>query len=475
MTEPDTPAAPEQRSGMSGGRIVLAVVGALAVLLALTILAGGGFLLWANQTQRDADGYFTSPTERFQTDTRALVSEGFDVTAEASGKDLPDFLREGGRLGTVRVRATAAGGRVQPVFVGIGPDDDVRAYLEGVAYDEVTDVELNPFRPTYKRVEGTGEPGPPTDQRFWAASASGSGTQAIEWPVEEGSWAIVVMNADGSANVSVDLELGAKVTFVLWLAIGLLVAGALLLAAGVLMIVYALRRGGPEAAAPAPAVPVATGEAAEAEGEGYPVTVEGVRDEKLNRFLPLVKWLLVLPHLIVLAVLWVAFGVLTIVAWFAILFTGRYPRALFDFNVGVLRWTWRVAFYSYGALGTDRYPPFALGHADYPAMLDVPYPEKLSRWLVLVKWWLLAIPQYLVVAVLVGGGPWWGGWWWDQQASWPGLIGVLALIVVGGLLLFDRYPRDVFEILVGANRWVYRVVAYAALMRDEYPPFRFRR
>lgn len=214
---------------------------------------------------------------------------------------------------------------------------------------------------------------------------------------------------------------------------------------------------------------------AEPIASGYPLRLEETLASRLSRWLWLVKWVLAIPHFIVLTFLWIAFVGVAAIAFFAILFTGRYPRSLFEFNAGVLRWSWRVGFYSYSALATDQYPPFTLADvSDYPARLQIEYPQSLSRGLVLVKWWLLALPQYLVVGVLAGGG--WAIWTGTNNEwlslSGGGLIGLLVAIAAIVLLFTGRYPNSIYEFVLGMNRWVFRVAAYASLMTDDYPPFR---
>ncbi|MFG1792574.1 DUF4389 domain-containing protein [Nocardia sp. NPDC049149] len=205
-----------------------------------------------------------------------------------------------------------------------------------------------------------------------------------------------------------------------------------------------------------------------------PVRVRGDLDPALSRWMWLVKWILAIPHYIVLFFLHIAYFVLTVVAFFAILFTGKYPKAIFDFNVGVVRWSWRVGFYALYVVGTDKYPPFSLqANDEYPADLEIDYPEQLSRGLVLVKWWLLVLPQYLILIALTSGGSWGMGDSdsWGVVTSIP-LMSILLFVAVIGLLFTGRYPQGLYDFLVGIARWTIRVQVYAGLMRDEYPPFR---
>ena len=203
----------------------------------------------------------------------------------------------------------------------------------------------------------------------------------------------------------------------------------------------------------------------------FPVQVRADRDPHLSRWLWLVKWLLLIPHYVILGGLWIAFFVVTLVAYVAVLFTGRYPQAIFGFNVGVLRWSWRVGYYGYQALGTDRYPPFTLADvADYPARLHIEPPTRLPRWLPLVAW-LFAIPHLLLVAALTGPATW---QFRDGAGSSVPLGAVsLGLLIAGISLLFTgRYPRGLYDLLLGIARWSLRTIAYLALLTDRYPPFR---
>ncbi len=477
------------REGVRVGRVLLLVFGGLLLLVSLGLLAGGGVLGWAYGTQRDADGYFTTSTERLRTPTFAITSQKVDLGSAPADEDWPFG---DGRLGTVRIRVTGSEGA--PVFVGIGRESDVERYLDGVAHDEIvhadfSDTDLGDIDVRFRRATGTRTPDAPAAQAFWAASATGPGSQTLTWDVRSGEWAAVVMNANARPGVDVDVDIGAKAGWVLPVLIGLLAGGGVLLAIALVMVVVGATGLRHPAAATAAAEDAATtpltAPVAAADGDPhahiYPLRLDGRLDDDLSRWLWLVKWLLAIPHFIVLWFLWIAFAVVGFIAFFAILFTGRYPRGLFDFNAGVLRWTWRVGFYSYSALGTDRYPPFTLDDVpDYPARLSIDYPERLSRGLVLVKWWLLAIPHYLIIS-LFGSGIWWSAGWWGGEHDEPfglgpghpggGLIGILVLIAAICLLFTGRYPRDVFRLVMGLNRWVYRVIAYATLMRDEYPPF----
>jgi Domain of unknown function (DUF4389) len=183
----------------------------------------------------------------------------------------------------------------------------------------------------------------------------------------------------------------------------------------------------------------------------YPAAVEISYPTELNRWLPLVKWLLVLPHFFVLAFVGIGAFFVAIYAFFAVLFTGRWPRGAFDFLVGTIRWVYRVMAYFH--LMTDAYPPFSLADdPDYPVRLNIEYPEHIANWRPLVQW-LLAIPYLLVAGVL---------YWFT---------GVLSIVAFFTVLFTKRIPRELFELMVPGLRWNLRGNAYAYFTTERYPPF----
>lgn len=445
---------------MKAGRVVSLVIGCLVALIGAALLVGTAAVTWAYTTQRDDDGYFTSHRVRIETVTAAVRSQSIDLGSDKR----PDQWPFGdGRLATVRLHATAREG--EEIFVGIAHTSDVDTYLTGIAHDEVTDINWSHGdRVTYRRAEGSATAASPTTQTFWAASADGPGRQTVTWDVQGGDWSIVVMNPDGHAGVAADVTAGVKVHALVGLIFGLGIGSVLLLGVAALLIVLATRR------------PAVAGVTASVEprpvASRSPVHLGARLDEPLSRGLWLVKWFLAIPHFFILFFLWIAFAIMTFVAGVAILFTRRYPRSIFDFNVGVLRWTWRVTYYATSGIGTDRYPPFTFAAVDYPATLEIEYPKDLNRWLVLVKWWLLAIPHYIVIGFFMGGG-WFVGDDNSGAAAGFGLIGLVTVFAGVALLFTSRYPRGLFDFVMGMNRWVYRVIAYGSLMTDRYPPFTF--
>lgn len=462
-------------------RFFLIVIAALLLLIGVALSAGAGGILWAYGNLRDQSGYFVTTEQTYASSGYALTSS-VDFGAHPN----PDSWLVDIHLGTVRIRGHLVDD--SPIFIGIATTANVDRYLANVSRDDVVSAPGHPFNFDYQHVNGTVSPSLPASHSFWVASSTGIGTQSVTWETQPGSWSAVVMRADARKGVAADVTIGAKSGWVAPLGIGLAILAALFLLVGAILLVKGIgtsdaRRRVSDEHPPASAVSTArealaaTGAigATEMEHPRYPVKLVGTLDPSLSRWRWLVKWFLSIPHLIVLWFLWIAFSVLTFVAGVSILFTGRYPRSIFDFNVGVIRWTWRVAFYAFSALGTDRYPPFRLEYdATYPADFDVEYPSHLSRGLVLVKWWLLAIPQYLIVGIFIGGwsaGPFTDHEGWEFMFS-GGLIGLVVCLAAILLAITGHYPRPLFEFVIGLNRWSYRVLAYAALMRDEYPPFR---
>ena len=224
-------AGTRSRENWSNGRIVAMVFACLAGLIGLLFLVGGLVAVGAHLFARDADGYYTSDEVTLESSNFAIRTEEIDL-----GADDVDWAPEE-ILGDVRIRVTSETDK--PVFVGIGPDGAVAAYLRGVGQDELTDLDSDP-------PELTASPGGPPrrapgDLRFWVAQASGAGQQELNWDADFGRWSAVVMNADGSGGIDVEADAGVKIGWVIWVGLGLLIVGLIIDGASIALMLLIIR------------------------------------------------------------------------------------------------------------------------------------------------------------------------------------------------------------------------------------------
>jgi hypothetical protein len=237
VTQPALPEATPPRSeavsrssGWTAGRITAIVIGALLVLLSLALVAAGGTALWADRTQR-AGGYVTTDVHEFSTSGSALATVSTELGSAGVGWFYSPTL-----LDEVRIRVTPASAG-PPLFVGIGPSTDVDRYLAGVNHAVITEF----WEEKMEAVAGGAPAAAPGTQDFWVASSTGFGARTLEWDPTDGSWTVVVMNADGRPGIDMGADLGARMPAVLWIALGVLIAGAVFLAGGGLLIAGAIR------------------------------------------------------------------------------------------------------------------------------------------------------------------------------------------------------------------------------------------
>jgi hypothetical protein len=225
---------PVQTKRSNPARIAAFVGAGVIALVGLVLLAAGGLSLWANG-QKDHDGYLSTGSHRFATSTYALATDNLDIDSQGAG-----WLINSDRYGKVRLKVQSRAG--QPVFVGIARTSAVESYLRDTAHATVTDVDYSPFRADYRTQRAGGQPALPGDQRFWVASAHGSGQQTLTWDVEHGSWSVVVMNANGSRAVDAGVSAGANVPILPVVGWGALGGGLVLLASAGGLVFLVVRR-----------------------------------------------------------------------------------------------------------------------------------------------------------------------------------------------------------------------------------------
>ena len=209
------------------------VAAGLAGLLSLGLLAAGGLLLWGD-SQKDDQGYLSTRTERFATNTYALTTDNLDIDLDGA-----DWLVSRERFG--KVRLTVDPNTSKPVFVGVARTSDASRYLAGSSHELVTDLDYSPFNADYRRLDGEKKLDAPANHRFWAASAEGAGRQTLTWDVEDGDWSVVVMNADASRGVDAGVKAGAEFAFFSAAGWGAIISGLIVLSVAALLAVLGIR------------------------------------------------------------------------------------------------------------------------------------------------------------------------------------------------------------------------------------------
>ena len=230
---------------MSAGKIVLIVLGSLGLILGLALAAGGGLVLVAQSAFRDAQGFFVSGTHPFASEGYAITSQRIDL-----GVNPERGASQVGGVFTLRLRVASSDGK--DIWIGIAPSSDVDSYLGSAEHDEVTDVSLHPYRPTYRHVDGPAIPAPPARAPIWVANDFGQGQRTVEWHPRSGRWTVVVMNADGSRDVAARMSVGVRVRFLTWIGVGLLIAALLAFIGGGLMLYFGVRQPRRKGAPPVP-------------------------------------------------------------------------------------------------------------------------------------------------------------------------------------------------------------------------------
>lgn len=224
---------------MSAGKIILLIFGVIGLLISVALLLGGAGILIADNIFKDNDGFYTTKTINIDKNSYAIITGPADVDVDVGWDS--GLAWDLGDLVTFRVEGSNEDSSDQ-LFIGIARESDIEDYLDDVEYDEIRRLHTNRLDIDYRNHSGDTAPEAPIAQTFWEESTYGTGTQVLEWELEEGSHSLVIMNTDGAVGIDVNMEFGAKIPLLLGIGVGILVAGIIGLAISILFIALSARK-----------------------------------------------------------------------------------------------------------------------------------------------------------------------------------------------------------------------------------------